>query len=473
MSEKAVPDPGAVGWQQDPENPDFWTWVTDELVEEAPDDGAQYGRESKTWTEIVMPEVPEIPDFVETDPTVPDHVKAISTDDTASWSAAYSWGDHREAGYATMMWVQSNYQIKGDYLTTADKLWTDISSETGNNTIERFGDEVWVTNFKTDEVYVGTKIGNGVETTGDLSAGGATFSGSVNASDTKMANRTIWADTAGGSSGIHFGGSVVLPALNGSPTKAGTIDFGGGDYKWNNAYFTGTVTSGTAQIGHHSVTGAGGASLINNTTNTGVILTNNGAALAPTESGARSIGSASLQFRDGFFSGSVNANKFVGDGSGLTGVDGGISATDVTALYEGGSAKKVYTYASGGRVTGNLLATSDVYAYYSDERLKTKTGEIENALDKVDAIDCFYYTHNDIAKSLGYEGEHQQVGVSAQSVKAVMPECVGRAPIDDDGEGGSVSGEDYMTVKYERLVPLLLQSVKELTARVKELEGDS
>ena len=64
------------------------------------------------------------------------------------------------------------------------------------------------------------------------------------------------------------------------------------------------------------------------------------------------------------------------------------------------------------------------------------------------------------------------MGVSAQSVKAVMPECVGRAPIDDDGMGGSVSGEDYMTVKYERLVPLLLQSVKELTARVKELEGD-
>jgi hypothetical protein len=65
----------------------------------------------------------------------------------------------------------------------------------------------------------------------------------VNASDAKMANRTIWADTAGGNSGIHFGGGVVLPALNGSPSKAGTIDFGGGDYQWNNAYFSGTVYS--------------------------------------------------------------------------------------------------------------------------------------------------------------------------------------------------------------------------------------
>jgi hypothetical protein len=54
-----------------------------------------------------------------------------------------------------------------------------------------------------------------------------------------------------------------------------------------------------------------------------------------------------------------------------------------------------------------------------------------------------------------------------------MPECVGRAPIDDDGMGGSVSGEDYMTVKYERLVPLLLQSISELAARVKELEANA
>lgn len=115
MSTKAVPDPGAVGWEQDPDNPDFWTWeATGNLVEEAPEDGAQYGRESKAWTEIVVPEVPE---FVETDPTVPDHVKAISTDDIANWSASYSWEDHSLAGYATMMWVQSNYQSKGDYLT--------------------------------------------------------------------------------------------------------------------------------------------------------------------------------------------------------------------------------------------------------------------------------------------------------------------------------------------------------------------
>ena len=143
--------------------------------------------------------------------------------------------------------------------------------------------------------------------------------------------------------------------------------------------------------------------------------------------------------------------------------------SDYSSLRYQGS-EKGYTYASGFRVTGNLLATSDVYAYYSDERLKDKTGKIENALDKVDVIETFYYTHNDKAIELGYEGKDQQVGVSAQSVEAVMPEVVHLAPIDNDGEGNSISGEDYKTVQYEKLVPLLIEAIKELKAEIEELK---
>jgi len=145
------------------------------------------------------------------------------------------------------------------------------------------------------------------------------------------------------------------------------------------------------------------------------------------------------------------------------------SDNGAVSLYHN-NAQKIYTYASGGRVTGDLLATGDIYAYYSDERLKDKTGKIENALDKVDAIETFYYTHNDKANELGYDGKDQQVGVSAQSVAEVMPEVVHLAPIDDDGQGNSISGENYQTVNYARLVPLLIESIKELRAEVKDLK---
>jgi hypothetical protein len=127
------------------------------------------------------------------------------------------------------------------------------------------------------------------------------------------------------------------------------------------------------------------------------------------------------------------------------------------------------------RVTGNVIA------YYSDERLKTKTGNIENALDKVNSLEGFYYVENDLAKSLGYNNSLTQVALSAQQVQEVMPECVSLAPFDiaDQrdvesryAEGRtSRSGEDYLTVDYGKLVPLLVESIKELTARVEELEN--
>lgn len=121
--------------------------------------------------------------------------------------------------------------------------------------------------------------------------------------------------------------------------------------------------------------------------------------------------------------------------------------------------------------SGNGYFDGNVTAYYSDERLKDKQGKIENALDKVGQIETFYFTENELAKSLGQTEDKKQVGVSAQSVKEVLPEIVDLAPFDTDAETGeSKSGEDYMTVDYAKLTPLLIEAIKELQAKVKELE---
>jgi len=126
----------------------------------------------------------------------------------------------------------------------------------------------------------------------------------------------------------------------------------------------------------------------------------------------------------------------------------------------------------GGNVTvdGEIRGKQNVIAYYSDIRLKDIQGPIENPVEKVKAIETFYYTHGDRARELGYEGSEIQVGVSAQSVQAVAPELIHRAPVDDDGEGGSVTGESYITVDYPRLVPLLIESIKQLSAEIEELK---
>ena len=129
------------------------------------------------------------------------------------------------------------------------------------------------------------------------------------------------------------------------------------------------------------------------------------------------------------------------------------------------------------RVYGDFVTSGNITAYFSDERLKTKTGNIENALDKINSLEGFTYVENDLAKSLGFDNKKQQVGLSAQSVKAVLPEAVSLAPVDyledkfnDDGEPISKSGENYLTVDYSKLVPLLIEAVKELTSEVADLK---
>ena len=98
-------------------------------------------------------------------------------------------------------------------------------------------------------------------------------------------------------------------------------------------------------------------------------------------------------------------------------------------------------------------------------------GKIDGALDKVSQLNGYYYTENAKAEEFGYNNKAMQVGVSAQEVKAVLPEVVSAAPFDLDEKGESKSGENYMTVNYEKLVPLLIEAIKELKAEVEALKA--
>jgi len=137
-------------------------------------------------------------------------------------------------------------------------------------------------------------------------------------------------------------------------------------------------------------------------------------------------------------------------------------------FYTGGSERARFSTAGGFSVgttadagAGGIYATGTVIANYSDERLKTKLGKIESALDKICAIDTFYYEANETAQALGYKAE-RELGVSAQSVQAVFPEVVVPAPVD----------AQYLTVRYERLVAPIIEAIKELRAEVKALKGE-
>jgi predicted aldo/keto reductase-like oxidoreductase len=72
----------------------------------------------------------------------------------------------------------------------------------------------------------------------------------------------------------------------------------------------------------------------------------------------------------------------------------------------------------------------------------------------------FTYNFNEIGQSLGFDGDIVHAGVSAQDVREVLPEVVRSAP----------ASNDYITVQYEKLVPLLIEAIKDLNAKVDYLE---
>mgnify|MGYP001200613263 FL=1 len=134
---------------------------------------------------------------------------------------------------------------------------------------------------------------------------------------------------------------------------------------------------------------------------------------------------------------------------------------DVELFYGGGtaaSAAKLLTQATGVKVQGQLDVTQDIIAYSgSDRRLKDNIIPIPNALEKVISISGNTFNWNSASSKEG-KGD---TGVIAQEIEALgLP---GLTTIRDDGTHA---------VAYEKLVPLLIEAVKDLAKTVSELEHD-
>jgi hypothetical protein len=124
--------------------------------------------------------------------------------------------------------------------------------------------------------------------------------------------------------------------------------------------------------------------------------------------------------------------------------------------------------------TGAASLTGALTQNTSDDRLKTDFQVIKDALAKVRSLSGFTHAWNELAVKLNSaDPTIREAGVSAQKVKQVLPEAVCIAPFDQvkGNRFESESGEDYLTVMYEKLVPLLIEAVKELEDKVITLEA--
>jgi hypothetical protein len=102
-------------------------------------------------------------------------------------------------------------------------------------------------------------------------------------------------------------------------------------------------------------------------------------------------------------------------------------------------------------VNGNLRVTGDIVAFYSsDLELKKDIKEIESSLDKLNEIRGVEFTWK--------KSNEKDVGVIAQEVEKVLPLIV------------ATRQDGYKAVRYEKIIPLLINSIKELSAEVKSLK---
>ena len=114
---------------------------------------------------------------------------------------------------------------------------------------------------------------------------------------------------------------------------------------------------------------------------------------------------------------------------------------------------------------GEVRSTGDIIAYYSsDLALKENISPIDNALNKVMSIGGYNFDWKDshLEDRGGVDGmfvKKKDIGIIAQEVQKVLPEAVGKR---EDGTLG---------VRYEQIVPLLIESIKELKSEIESLKS--
>ena len=312
------------------------------------------------------------------------------------------------------------------------------------------------TNFVAAEHFLQSAITTvGTVTTGNVQAilPSGTVSGSAQIDGSALgSNKTI---TISGTS-VTLGGSITDETL-----------FGGTDVLSGSLLPGTNVTINSSSDGYFisSSAAGGGANDATITLTAGTGLTGGG-DFTTNQAGNESItfnfdssaitGSFLRKLGDGVVSGSAQVDKTLqqvtAEGASTNVATTFSNTTDSTSKTTG-----ALIVGGGVGINNTLNVGGDVVAFASsDERLKDNIKPIENPLDIISKISGNTFDWNSEKQDI-YNGK--DYGVIAQEIKEVMPELV------DTRDSG------YLAVKYDKIVPLLIESIKELKREIEELKS--
>ena len=137
------------------------------------------------------------------------------------------------------------------------------------------------------------------------------------------------------------------------------------------------------------------------------------------------------------------------------------SGTQRLVVYGSGGTKITKSLSVGAitpsTTTGRIDASNDVVAFStSDVRLKNNIKTIDKALDKVNSIQGIEFDWIEKEEVHGNSGH--DIGVIAQEIEKILPDVV------------TTRENGYKAVKYEKIVPLLIEAIKDLSKQVDGLK---
>jgi hypothetical protein len=277
-----------------------------------------------------------------------------------------------------------------------------------------------------------TVLGNTSGTnTGDSSITDSvsTTSSTTRASATavKAAYDRSWSTLAlGTSGGTALEGDTALLALGTSSSTAHRGDYGTTAYNYSQVGHL-PLSGGTVTAEHHNFQNtSGNCNIFVKSSNTG------------------------------------NARLYLGDeadaGAAFIDVDQGTSMT----IGNEGAVALTFDTSQNATFAGTIYGEADVYAFYSsDPVLKENKELIDNPLEKICKLGGYSFDWKESAKEYGNHLEGHDYGVMADEIQALFPELV------------QTRGNGIRAVKYDKLVPLLIEGIKELKQELNMIKGES
>ena len=318
---------------------------------------------------------------------------------------------------------------------------------------------------------------NGASIQGQVGIGTFTPGAQLDVTRTSTAqNSTYHLQFQNGATGAN-GQTNINYLFNGTQKAYNRVDYLG-NMVWNSGtntfYFNvesiGGGTAGTANFVNNAtfmttsgaaVTFPGAVSTVSVTANTMVVTGGyaDSALKIQTANAYGGAGYAGIQTWTNNVTGSTNPNKYwrINSTGGIEIINNAYTAIEFT-----------FTDA------GAFSAAGEITAYASDHRLKENIELIPDPIHTILSLRGVTFDWKPAVRDLGFEPSRvHDVGVIAQEVAAVLPEAVRAAPFDVDvnTSTGSKSGENYLTVQYEKLTALLIEAVKAQQEQISKLEA--